>query len=189
MLPRLMGAVVGLAVAGMVTAAQAATVTLQYTGDPYTNISGDYTTDMYISGWVELPFAPFVDDGTIYTKQPGATTSPYDVVDFSFTDGIDTYTRLTTGQYGFKFLTDATGAIVGWRIDLDNTLRSCFNPPPIGSSNSFCPGDYTAGATVFNVTNPGEWTVVPLPAALPLFATAIAGMGLLGWRRKRKAAV
>ena len=29
---------------------------------------------------------------------------------------------------------------------------------------------------------------VPLPAAFPLFATALAGMGLLGWRRKRKAA-
>ena len=27
----------------------------------------------------------------------------------------------------------------------------------------------------------------PLPAALPLFATGIGGLGLLGWRRKRKA--
>ena len=27
----------------------------------------------------------------------------------------------------------------------------------------------------------------PLPAALPLFATGIAALGLLGWRRKRKA--
>ena len=27
----------------------------------------------------------------------------------------------------------------------------------------------------------------PLPAALPLFATGLAGLGLLGWRRKRKA--
>ncbi len=29
---------------------------------------------------------------------------------------------------------------------------------------------------------------IPLPAAFPLFATALAGMGLMGWRRKRKAA-
>jgi hypothetical protein len=28
---------------------------------------------------------------------------------------------------------------------------------------------------------------VPLPAALPLFATGIGALGLLGWRRKRKA--
>jgi hypothetical protein len=30
-------------------------------------------------------------------------------------------------------------------------------------------------------------TVVPLPGALPLFATGLAGLGLLGWRRKRAA--
>jgi hypothetical protein len=30
-------------------------------------------------------------------------------------------------------------------------------------------------------------TAVPVPAALPLFATGIGGLGLLGWRRKRKA--
>jgi hypothetical protein len=29
---------------------------------------------------------------------------------------------------------------------------------------------------------------VPLPAALPLFATGLAGLGLLGWRRKKAAA-
>jgi hypothetical protein len=28
---------------------------------------------------------------------------------------------------------------------------------------------------------------VPLPATLPLFATGLAGLGLLGWRRKKKA--
>jgi hypothetical protein len=29
--------------------------------------------------------------------------------------------------------------------------------------------------------------ITPTPAALPLFATGLAGLGLLGWRRKRKA--
>ena len=29
---------------------------------------------------------------------------------------------------------------------------------------------------------------IPLPATLPLFATGLAGLGLLGWRRKKKAA-
>jgi hypothetical protein len=31
--------------------------------------------------------------------------------------------------------------------------------------------------------------VTPLPGALPLFATGLGGLGLLGWRRKRQAAV
>jgi hypothetical protein len=31
-------------------------------------------------------------------------------------------------------------------------------------------------------------STVPLPAALPLFASGLGALGLLGWRRKRKAA-
>jgi hypothetical protein len=30
------------------------------------------------------------------------------------------------------------------------------------------------------------FSATPLPAALPLFATGLGGLGLLGWRRKRK---
>ena len=32
----------------------------------------------------------------------------------------------------------------------------------------------------------GTFLVTPLPAALPLFATGVAALGLLGWRTKRK---
>jgi hypothetical protein len=32
------------------------------------------------------------------------------------------------------------------------------------------------------------WLVTPLPAALPLFATGLAALSLLGWRRKKKSA-
>jgi hypothetical protein len=75
------------------------------------------------------------------------------------------------------------------------------------------PTGYTAGTTLngedtFNNTTiamlgitPGTYTwtwgtaadqsftvdVVPVPAAFPLFATGLGGLGLLGWRRKRKA--
>jgi hypothetical protein len=43
------------------------------------------------------------------------------------------------------------------------------------------------------VTAQSAWTIVPLvptplPAALPLFATGLGALGLLGWRRKRKQA-
>jgi hypothetical protein len=32
-----------------------------------------------------------------------------------------------------------------------------------------------------------EVTATPLPAALPLFATSLGGLGLFGWLKKRKA--
>ena len=38
-----------------------------------------------------------------------------------------------------------------------------------------------------DIFTPLDATVIPLPTALPLFATALGGLGLLGWRRKRKA--
>jgi hypothetical protein len=40
------------------------------------------------------------------------------------------------------------------------------------------------GASGFDLT---FTSATPLPAALPLFATGLGGLGLLGWRRKRKA--
>ena len=56
----------------------------------------------------------------------------------------------------------------------------------------------TAGALIINFVIGEEGTfaaatgtvaqVVPLPAALPLFATGLGALGLLGWRRKRKLA-
>jgi hypothetical protein len=33
----------------------------------------------------------------------------------------------------------------------------------------------------------GAIAPTPIPATLPLFATGLGGLGLLGWRRKRKA--
>jgi hypothetical protein len=44
-------------------------------------------------------------------------------------------------------------------------------------------------APTFNMTFSLTGTEVPIPAALPLFATGLGALGLLGWRRKRKAAL
>ena len=52
---------------------------------------------------------------------------------------------------------------------------------------------FSRGSNAFEFSNitalPAETTsVVPLPAALPLYGTGLAIMGFIGWRRKRKGA-
>ena len=45
----------------------------------------------------------------------------------------------------------------------------------------------TIGPVTDEITVNVSSGTTPLPAALPLFATGLGGLGLLGWRRKRKA--
>ena len=48
------------------------------------------------------------------------------------------------------------------------------------STGGFEVADVSAGLLTTQIAQ------TPLPATLPLFATGFAGLGLLGWRRKRK---
>jgi PEP-CTERM motif len=53
------------------------------------------------------------------------------------------------------------------------------------------PGDTTvfaleAPTDLVSVTGVNNPLNTPLPAALPLFASGLGALGLLGWRRKRK---
>jgi hypothetical protein len=66
---------------------------------------------------------------------------------------------------------------------------------PLCSSNDLCGPDtlgnywvtgfHDAAGGVLSLQT-GELTAVPLPAALPLFATGLGFLGLLGWPKKRK---
>ncbi|MGO9682013.1 MAG: VPLPA-CTERM sorting domain-containing protein [Beijerinckiaceae bacterium] len=47
-------------------------------------------------------------------------------------------------------------------------------------------GEFNAASGLIPFGLTGDITATPLPAALPLFATGLGAMGLLGWRRKRK---
>jgi hypothetical protein len=77
------------------------------------------------------------------------------------------------------------------------TRNQSFDAYNLNSAISLSGGaDYNSNQTLFTLAitfaNESTFTATvipnptPLPAALPLFATGLGGLGLLGWRRKRK---
>jgi hypothetical protein len=79
---------------------------------------------------------------------------------------------------GILFTTSATGELTSADLAALSfaTMFDFFSLP--GDANRIAKDFYVSGATV---------SPIPLPAALPLFGTGLAGLGLLGWRRKKKA--
>ena len=67
---------------------------------------------------------------------------------------------------------------------LNQSALFTFTSPDITSDTTITSATFSFGTTA-GVNVPG---VVPIPGALPLFATGLAGLGLLGWRRKKTAA-
>lgn len=114
---------------------------------------------------------------------------------FSFTNGLFSLGNSNSSFYSFDIQTSSTGAIINWAI----LVYLSYGPETamIQTNNS---GDSTSSlgpTTLISASNsgaPGAWSVsdppfaTPLPAALPLFAGGLGVFGLLGWRRKRKAA-
>jgi hypothetical protein len=83
---------------------------------------------------------------------------------------------------------------IGLRFDNANpnfTGKSLFLPDPSNFGNLMATLYYDTGvggyslATSFRISS-DDASVVPIPAALPLFASGVAVIGLLGWSRKRK---
>ena len=63
-----------------------------------------------------------------------------------------------------------------------NTLLSDY----FANCGGSCGGDGWSGNLKITYTYDPPPSQVPLPGALPLFATGLGALGLLGWRRKRK---
>jgi hypothetical protein len=94
-----------------------------------------------------------------------------------------------------------TGTFVGW-VFSDLNFGAAIAAVTLDSSGisgldasrvSFTADSISLNLQGVTVSDPNRWTLTvavsetPLPAALPLFATGLGALGLLGWRRKRKA--
>ena len=79
----------------------------------------------------------------------------------------------------FVLSTDLTQSFDATSFDSSVGTFTILDTAPSG--NTIASGDFTLDSLTLN----GPATT-PLPAALPLFATGLGALGLLGWRRKRK---
>jgi hypothetical protein len=125
------------------------------------------------------------------TGEPNVTTTNIGTFDNILVQG-----GTTTGtDWGVSLQTDPTTL----PFNPTNILQMIFSNNAAGlflaGSGTIFPSDATSGCAVNSRVScviSGTITLettsaTPLPAALPLFATGLGGLGLLGWRRKRKA--
>jgi hypothetical protein len=100
---------------------------------------------------------------------PPVTTSTTPYVSISNLDTHGLAFVIATGP-----TTTATIAVFGF-----NVPNGTAPPPNSNPYGEFSPGGFGVGQFTLTPT--------PLPAALPLFATGLGTIGLLGWHRRRKA--
>jgi hypothetical protein len=136
-------------------------------------LSGTFTYDIATTTLtnIDVTLSGTAYAGTYdYTYDPWNTSNPTILglmVDAN-SNQIDTHMLLLyfasnlDGSPGTTALTDAFG----------------YNPQPVPGNNTLAV--LSGGVAVAAAT--------PLPAALPLFVSGLGALGLLGWRRKRKAA-
>ena len=132
-------------------------------------------------------------------------TNPLSTVTFSvagvgsgaFTDAFEVINNQTTTIAGFEDFASSD------LLDIMNPAFASYDlstsTGPITGPGSVNPGIFfPTNAGLLNLTglttnvtftaNVSGVSAVPIPPALPLFASGLAGLGLLGWRRKKAAA-
>jgi hypothetical protein len=194
-------------------AAQASTV-YSYDGPNFVVIldadppAGTYTTSMHVSGSFSVPAPLLSFIGTVVPDAFSFSDGRNTITNLNAALAFIALQTDASGQvisWGVNLATPFGGNVGDQKFEIATTgfigvLGSGFDRGLITEVTSAVNPDGTT-ETLFNIDGaasnnfdnpldlpPGSWSVTPLPAALPLFATGVGGLGLLGWRRKKKAA-
>lgn len=131
-------------------------------------------------------------------------------VSYTISDGVATLTPpnpVPPGDFSFGsgpafvFQTNSAGKIIGWDITVGcaglatttcyfmRTTNTVDAITDLGDTNLAVPSGFIGGIHQPSglTHDPGVWSTTPIPASGILMATGLAGLGLFGWRRKRKA--
>jgi len=97
---------------------QAVPTTYQYTGNPFTFVTGPYTTSMFVTVMVTLAHP-------LHTNMPLTHVNP---TAFTFFDGVQTLdiTNSHPNSVAFDFATNANGEIILWDLEVDGGPSSIF---------------------------------------------------------------
>jgi hypothetical protein len=154
---------------------QAVPTTYQYTGNPFTEVSGVYTTSMFVTAMVTLaaPLAP-------------NTETEVTPIAFTLFDGVQTITNNNT--YEFVFATGPSGAITGWLISGGGPSGIS----TIKSTETADGGNVSFDSFGFNINTPGTWTtgvsVADTGSTLSLMTLTFMALGVAARRFERAAA-
>jgi hypothetical protein len=182
----------GAALVSFVPAANASTVVYNFDGSSVTpaftaTVSLDVTGGQASSGTGNIDFSGNIFDLTLITlATPGGNYG---------------------GATGFRdnHGTDIFGGDTVIPIDTNGLIFAITNNPVWGANALFAvwstggdnyqfllsgtlPDVFNVYYVIGDVTGSAEVSATPLPAAFPLFVSGLGALGLLGWRRKRKAA-
>jgi hypothetical protein len=94
---------------------------------------------------------------------------------------------LAAGTYWLVAVADF-GSIMRWQFEFGNPLGSQWASTSDGSGETGWVAGLPGSSPLALISGTATVSSTPLPAALPLFATGLGALGLLGWRRKRKLA-
>lgn len=163
-------------------------VTLRFT---YEGTEAGYT-NVAESAFIYGDNALFVNHGPVTL---GANTYPNANIGDDVTEGFSLTTNPALVPFLFQSISGNTIAVNGgtvtgsstptaiafYRVN-PNMVYAFFDDSGAGPDRDF--DDMVVRIELLTATS---ITPTPLPAALPLFASGLGAMGLLGWRRKRKA--
>jgi hypothetical protein len=146
-------------------------VTYIYTGNPFTNVSGPYTTSDQVTAKVKLS-SPLPANMSLQIVTPLA---------FSFSDGVQTFTNLTASS-SFEFQTDASGNIFAWNVGVVTAQAGIFT---VNTADNVFDKGFSDDGEGEILRTPGTWSRASVPDVASTFTLLALSTTALGVAARR----